>query len=508
MKKRVLASALKGWVILQLLLSGVISSAQQSCPKYEFRGVWVATVNNIDWPSKPGLTTDEQKREVTELLEMHGKTGMNAIILQVRPCSDAFYPSSIEPWSRYLTGIPGRYPYPYWDPLAFWIDECHKRNMELHVWLNPYRIAQHADEPLAGNHQVFSKPEWVIRYDGKLYFDPGIPGTRDYVTSVVCDIVRRYDVDGVHMDDYFYPCPTRDPFPDESSFARYNRAFPPEEKAAWRRENVDILIKMISDSIKSVKPWVKFGISPFGVWRNQRDDRAGSATTAGVTNYDDLYADIRKWLQLGWIDYVTPQIYWEIGHKAADFATLCKWWNDNVFGRDLYIGLAPFKISRQATVAAWKSGKQLPSQVRMLRSYPNIGGSIYFSSKSFKNDLIGFQDSLKTAFYRYPAVTPPMDVVTTPAAPVNFRVSGKKVHWEMPVAKQGETVPYRYVVYITEAGKPFDPCNPAQISTITSNTIREFKKTGKKRRSFEIRVTALDRYNRESQATEPLIIRL
>ncbi len=382
--------------------------------------------------------------------------------------------------------------------------------MELHAWLNPYRIAQRADEPLAGNHQVFNKPEWVIKYDGKLLFDPGIPGTRDYVTSVVCDIVRRYDVDGIHMDDYFYPYPTRDPFPDEGSFARFNRAFSPEEKSSWRRENVDILIKMISDSVKSIKPWVKIGISPFGVWRNQRDDPEGSATTAGVTNYDDLYADIRKWLLYGWIDYVTPQIYWEIGHKAADFKALCKWWNDNSFGHDLYIGMAPFKLSRKATVPAWQSSKELPAQLRMIRMYPNIKGSIYFSSKSFKNDLFGFQDSLSRTFYHYPALTPPLPRMKAekPGVPLKVRVTGRKVHWEPPAISPDVSFPLRYIVYLSDHGKPFNSGDPSHIVKITRDPKVEFSKTGKKRQSYQVMVTTIDRFNNESDPSEPAVIRL
>lgn len=501
---------LKGLLFICFIASAIPLVAQNHAPKYEFRGVWVATVNNIDWPSKPGLTTEEQMKEVVTILDMHRKNGINAIIFQARPCSDAFYSSEIEPWSRYLTGTPGRYPDPFWDPLRFWIDECHKRNMELHAWLNPYRISQRDDEPLAGNHKLFSKPEWVVSYGGKLYFDPGIPGTRDYVTSVVCDIVRRYDVDGIHMDDYFYPYPTRDPFPDDRSFARFNRAFPPQEKPAWRRENVDILIKMISDSIKAIKPWVRFGISPFGVWRNKRDDPQGSATTAGVTNYDDLNADILKWMREGWIDYVTPQIYWEKGHKAADFGTLCKWWNENTFGRDLYIGMAPYKLDSHATVAAWRSGKELPSQLRIIRSYPNINGSIYFSSKSFTKNLFGFQDSLGKIFYRYPALTPPLKKpnIVIPATPENVRVSGRKVHWKEAVANTNELQPYRYIVYLTILGTSFDSGDPSQIAFITDKAGCEFRRSGKKKKVHEVRVAAVNRYGWESNPSPPVTVRL
>jgi uncharacterized lipoprotein YddW (UPF0748 family) len=499
-------------ILLLVFITGLTGKclSQVLYPKFEFRGVWVATVNNIDWPSIPGLPVEVQKKEVIDILDLHQKLGMNAIIFQVRPCSDAFYLSSIEPWSRYLTGIPGKYPDPFWDPLQFWIEECHKRDMELHAWLNPYRIAQHADEPLAGNHKVFSKPEWVIKYEDKLYFDPGIPGTRDYVTSVVCDIVRRYDVDGIHMDDYFYPYPNGNPFPDDYSFKKFNRAFPPEEKESWRRENVDILIKMIHDSIKSIKPLVKFGISPFGVWRNAKDDQEGSATNAGVTNYDHLYADIRKWLREGWIDYVTPQIYWEIGHKLADFEILCKWWNDNSFGRQLYIGLAPYKIDKNAKVQAWKSSRQLPQQLEMLRTYPNISGAIYFSSKSFNHDLLGFQDSLKNNFYRYAALTPPVQSseMIKPAPPASLNVNGRKVYWEAPLYSSATVLPVRYLVYLNKQDERFDLKNPLQIIRYTDKTNVELHKKGKKRKPYAIRVTTLDRIHRESEPTNPALIKL
>jgi uncharacterized lipoprotein YddW (UPF0748 family) len=502
------------WKVLPLVLllvSTVFQGTTQGLnPKYEFRGVWVATVNNIDWPSQPGLPVEVQKKEVINILNLHQDLGMNAIILQVRPCADAFYPSPYEPWSRYLTGIPGKAPQPFWDPLQFWIEECHKRNMELHAWLNPYRIAQHADEPLAWNHKIFTNPEWAIVYGDKIYFDPGVPGTRDYVTNVVCDIVRRYDVDGIHMDDYFYPYPTNEPFPDDRSFSQYNRAFPLEEKMGWRRENVDILIKMIHDSLKTIKPYVKFGISPFGVWRNQSNDPEGSATSAGVTNYDDLYADIRKWLQEGWIDYVVPQIYWEIGHKKADFETLCAWWNNNTFGRQLFIGMAPFKIDKAATVPAWKKPDQIPDQLDMLRKYPNISGCIFFSSKSFTHDLLGFQDSLRRRLFRYDALTPALNRNNheRPDAPSGLAVSGKKAHWDAPLVKFPNGLPYHYLVYLNNVDESFDINNPLQIVKYTTETKVEIpKRKEKKRKLFHLRVTTLDVHHLESEPTPPANIK-
>ncbi|MDO8929209.1 MAG: family 10 glycosylhydrolase, partial [Bacteroidota bacterium] len=227
-----------------------VNAQAQLAPKREFRAVWVATVNNIDWPSKPGISSEQQKKEAVEILNMHQKSGMNAIIMQIRPASDAFYPSELEPWSRYLTGTPGKAPEPFYDPLQFWIEECHNRNMEFHAWLNPFRVAQYASEPLASNHIAFKHPEWIVNYGGKLYFDPGLPQTRDFVVQVVNDIVARYDVDAIHFDDYFYPYPLKEDFPDENSFAQYNRGFLFGQKADWRRDNVDLTIKMLSENIK------------------------------------------------------------------------------------------------------------------------------------------------------------------------------------------------------------------------------------------------------------------
>lgn len=510
MKTKCITIQGRWWLFLLLAVLCHPAGAQLLYPKFEFRGVWVATVNNIDWPSRPGLSTEQQKKEVTELLDLHKGLGMNAIIFQVRPCADAFYVSSLEPWSRYLTGTPGKAPAPFWDPLQFWIEEAHKRNMELHAWLNPYRVSQNTSEPLAGNHTVFDHPEWVLRYGNKLIMDPGIPATRAHVTAVVCDIVRRYNIDGIHMDDYFYPYPTQEPFPDDHSFALYSRAFPASEKESWRRENVDILIKTLSDTIKSIKPWVKFGISPFGVWRNQDQDPEGSATKAGVTNYDHLYADIRKWLREGWIDYVTPQIYWEIGHKLADFETLCQWWNDNAFGRQLYIGLAPYKLERDAREPAWRSARQLPAQIRMLRKYPNISGSVFFSSRQFKRNLFGLQDSLRRHFYRHPSLTPPINwmKLLKPNPPQKLTTSGRKVKWEAPAEASPVAQPTRYLVYVTLSGSPSPGSDAGEIAAYTAETRTLLLRTGKKRRVYDVWVSTLDRYNNESAPAGPVRIRL
>ncbi len=483
----------------------------QIAPKREFRAVWVATVNNIDWPSKPGLSTEQQKKEVVDILDMHSKNGMNAIILQIRPASDAFYASKLEPWSRYLSGTPGKSPVPFYDPLQFWIDQCHQRNMEFHAWLNPFRIAQNANEPLASNHIAFKHPEWIINYGDKLYFDPGLPQTREFVVKVVTDIVSRYDVDAIHFDDYFYPYPLRNDFPDENSFKQYNRGFLANQKADWRRDNVDIIIQMLSESIKKTKPWVKFGISPFGVWRNKTDDPQGSETTAGTTNYDQLYADILKWQKNGWIDYCLPQLYWQIGHPSVDFLTLSKWWAEHAYGRAMYIGQAVYKLEATATIPEWKDPDQLVKQIQIIRQIPRLGGSAFYSSVHFKRDLFGFDQSLRNKLYKFPALVPQMPWIdkTAPEPPIHFKKRGHKLKWKSVVAQNEMDKTSGYLVYLNPVGQQFDAKKPENIFTITKNKSIVFKPNSRKlQRKYEIRISALDRLQNESEISKMKVIKL
>lgn len=481
-----------------------------SQPKQEFRAVWVATVANIDWPSKPGLTTQQQQNEVIDILEMHQRLGMNALIFQARPSADAFYPSKLEPWTRYLTGTPGKAPEPFYDPLQFWIEESHKRGMEFHAWLNPYRVAQNINQPLAGNHVAFQHPEWILKYGDKLYFDPGLPQTREFVVSVVKDIVTRYDVDAIHFDDYFYPYPLEESFPDTTSFAMYNRGFSAMNKGDWRRENVDILIKMLNDTIKNTKPWVKFGISPFGVWRNKSDDPRGSDTKGGTSNYDHLYANVIKWQELGWIDYLLPQIYWQIGHPAVDFKTLANWWAGNSFNRGMYVGLAVYKSEAGATVKEWGTPTELPKQVKLVRSVNGLSGSAFYSSKHFKRDLFGFQDSLTSELYSRPAIVPPMPWIdkNPPAAVSKIRKSGKKVKWKTKKAGNEMDKPWQYVVYGYEKDAAFDSDNPKFIWGLTKDQKIVLQPTNSKKKKYEIRVSVLDRLNNESTVSKPVTVKL
>ena len=494
-----------------LFLFSFLGSFAQIAPKREFRAVWVATVNNIDWPSRPGLSTDEQKKEVIAILDMHAKNRMNAIIFQVRPASDAFYPSELEPWTRYLSGTPGKAPDPFYDPLAFWIEECHKRNMEFHAWLNPFRVSQNATEPLAANHIAFQHPEWIVNYGGKLYFDPGLPQTREFVVKVVTDIVSRYDVDAIHFDDYFYPYPLKEDFPDENTFAQNSRGFRADQKADWRRNNVDVMIWRLSEAIKKTKPWVKFGISPFGVWRNKADDPEGSETSAGTTNYDHLYADILKWQKNGWIDYSLPQLYWQIGHPSVDFLTLSKWWAAHAYNRAMYIGHAVYKLEANSSIPEWRDPEQLVRQIQIIRQIPRLGGSAFYSSAHFKRDLFGFEKSLQEDVYRYPALVPTMPWIDdkAPALPERFRKRGNKLKWKEAKVGNEMDKTVSYVVYLNVEGQKFDSGNPENIFTITRGQSIVFKPNSRKlRRKYEIRISALDRLQNESGITKPKVIKL
>ena len=297
-------------LLFLFLISSIGVSAQQH-KKHEMRGVWIATVSNIDWPSRPGLMTYEQRNEMRTLLNQLAENKVNCIVLQIRPTADALYPSPYEPWSNWLSAKQGEKPKPFYDPLQFAIEEAHKRCIDVHVWLNPYRVLNSDNlDLLSKNHLYYRHKELFVKYGGRYYFDPGLDQTRRILNKVVEDIVERYDIDAIHFDDYFYPYPVAgEKFPDDSTFVRNPRGFEAHQKNDWRRNNVNMIIAELQQTIKGIKPWVEFGISPFGVWRNQANDPNGSATRAGIQNYDDLYADILKWLRESSIDYVVPQLY-------------------------------------------------------------------------------------------------------------------------------------------------------------------------------------------------------
>ena len=382
------------------LTAGQKATAQIVKP--EFRGVWIATVSNIDWPAFPTVSAEIQKASFIRLLDMHKANGLNAVVVQVRPAADAFYPSQYEPWSQFLTGIQGQPPFPYYDPLAFMVTETHKRNMEFHAWMNPYRaVFNTSTSSISATHITKLHPDWFLMYGDKKYFDPGNKEVQQYVTAIVQDVVKRYDVDAIHFDDYFYPYRIAGKnFPDDIMYRQYGNGL---SKDDWRRSNTDSIINNLYKTIKATRAGCQFGISPFGVWRNIANDPDGSITTAGQTNYDDLYADILLWLRKGWVDYITPQLYWEFGHKAAPFEELVQWWGRHTYGKNCYIGLG---IYRAGSNAAWSNKNQLPMQINAIRNIPTLNGMVFYSSKVFEKNPNGWNDSLRLNYFSQPAATP------------------------------------------------------------------------------------------------------
>ncbi|WP_432182498.1 glycoside hydrolase family 10 protein [Streptomyces sp. NBC_00063] len=372
----------------------------------QMRGMWIATVANTDWPSAPGLSPDEQRKELCDLLDVAVERRLNAVMLQVRPTADALWPSPYEPWSQYLTGVQGRDP--GWDPLGTAVHEAHRRGLELHAWFNPYRVSLTTDvTALTPNHPARLHPEWIVPFGGKLYYNPGLPEVRRFVEDAMLDAVRRYPIDAVHWDDYFYPYPVAgQTFQDDDAYARYGAGFP--DRDAWRRNNTDLLVREMAERIKRIRPRTRFGISPFGVWRNAGTDPLGSATTAGVQTYDDLHADTRKWVQEEWIDYIVPQVYWNIGFAAADYGVLVPWWSDVVSGTrvQLYVGEALYKVGVAGQPAAWQDQAELSRHLDFDTDYPQVRGNIYFSATQVAADPLGAMSRVVADHYPTRARTP------------------------------------------------------------------------------------------------------
>lgn len=409
----------------------------------ELRSVWVATVNNIDWPSRSDLSTGEQQAELLAILNRSMELGMNAIVFQVRPAADAFYESQYEPWSKYLTGRQGRKPEPYWDPLSFAVSEAHKRGLELHAWFNPYRASFGRESLPAKNHVSQRHPRYVVPYGRFLWMDPGIPAVRRMMIRSVVDVVRRYDVDGVHIDDYFYPYPendasgTRIDFPDSETYAAYRRGGGQLEKADWRRNNVDELIREFYSAVKAEKQWVKVGISPFGIWRPANPP----SIQAGIDAYDELYADARKWLNEGWLDYLAPQLYWPIDPPEQSYPVLLQWWvEQNLKGRHIWPGLPVYKLVLSGPRAL--RADEIVRQIRITRETPGATGHITFNAKVVMQNVDSIADKL-AALYAEPALVPAspwLDSVPPPRPRVDIvtdSVSGEPVVRFAPGDEQG-----------------------------------------------------------------------
>ncbi|MFC0252596.1 family 10 glycosylhydrolase [Massilia consociata] len=416
MKKRLLAAA-AAMLAASISLAHAQTAAQDAAPKREMRGVWISTHISLDWPSRTD-TPAQQQAKLAAILDHNKATGMNAAFLQVRSQSDALYPSSYEPWSYYLTNQQGRAPSPMWDPLQFAIEETRKRGMEFHAWINPYRAVATASNQgnaamYAPEHVSRTHPEWMLTVGTVKILNPGLPAVRDHVVNVIMDIVNRYDVDGIHFDDYFYPSGT---ILDDAAYHADPRGFPDTAagRADWRRDNINLLIARVNDSIRAVKPWVKFGVSPSGIYRSSLDAAEGSPTASwAAQHYSSMFADTRTWIRQGWVDYLAPQIYWYIGQAGSDYQLLVPWWNDNAYERHMYIGLADYKVN----TVGWTDPGQIDRQIAMNRAHGNISGQIHFRHAFLQGDLLGYRTSLKNSTYARPALLPVMAWKGTAAPP-------------------------------------------------------------------------------------------
>jgi uncharacterized lipoprotein YddW (UPF0748 family) len=479
-----------------------------AAPKQQLRAEWIASVANIDWPSSRALTADQQKAELVRWYDEAVALGLNAVVVQVRPTADAFWPSSHEPWSHWLTGTQGEDP--GYDPLAFAVAEAHARNLEFHGWFNPYRVSMGTDvSALVPTHPARVHPEWVLPYGGKLYYNPGIPEVREFTIDAIMDAVEKYDLDAVHFDDYFYPYPVAGQvFDDAATYARYGDGL---SLADWRRGNVDLLISELSARIRSVKPWVQFGISPFAVWRNVATDPAGSPTQAGVQTYDDLYADTVKWVREEWIDYVVPQVYWNIGFTVADYAKIVPWWSDVVAGTDvtLHIGHANHKVANPAQPAAWQDPAEMSRQLTFNRDHPEVKGDVYFSAVQVRANRLDHMTIVKRDHYQRPAVPPTADrlVARGPAAPfiadARRTAAGVRVRWVSNAATS-------YAVYRLDGHQLAGRCDLADarhlVGTVRAvrGTLQSFTDTtAVAGRTYTYVVTALDRSHNESWPSAP-----
>ncbi|HEX8329218.1 MAG TPA: family 10 glycosylhydrolase [Hymenobacter sp.] len=500
------------WLRVALAFLSFSAASGQSLstpPKRELRAAWVAHVFNLDWPSNRTRTPAQQRQEFVSILDRHRQNGLNAVVVQIRAAADALYPSTLEPWSEWLTGTQGLAPNPPYDPLAFMVRETHRREMEFHAWLNPYRALTSPTASVAPSHVTVQHPNWVVPYGNLRVLDPGLPAVRQYLVGVVMDVVRRYDVDAIHFDDYFYPAPqTGLTFNDAASFAADPRGF--TVLANWRRNNVDLFVKLVSDSIRAAKPWVKFGISPPGVWRNGTSV-GGTATTA-FQSYTDIFADSRKWLRRGWVDYLAPQVYFAIGQTAANYSLIVPWWSQQVNPdtvRHVYVGQGPYRVSATATEPGFRLPTQLPSQIRLLRQQPNVQGSIFYSTTSLLANPLGLVDSLRTNFYRFPALVPtmPWKDAMPPLAPRQLSqandvgLAESRLSWQAPLpAADGETARW-YAVYRFPGRStpvtPADLANPANLLGITDTTAYRIAGPPDPARCVYA-VTALDRLHNES----------
>lgn len=495
-------------LLLAALLAADIIYVYGGSPKREFRGAWIQCVNG----QFQGMSRDVMQKTLAHQLDELQKDGLNAIIFQVRPECDALYQSDIEPWSRLLTGRQGTAPVPYWDPLQWMIEQCHKRGMELHAWINPYRAKVKTTHELARNHVAVKHPELVFAYDGQLILNPGKPESREYICRVVSDIVTRYDIDGLHIDDYFYPYPVAgQTIPDDKEYAEHNNGI--RDRGDWRRDNVNVFIKQLGDTIHSKKPWVKFGISPFGIYRNEKSAPGVGSATNGLQNYDDLYADVLMWVNNGWVDYCVPQLYWEIGHKAADYETLIKWWNRHAGNRPLYIGEDVERTVKKADISN-PSINQMAAKRSLHDKMNNVEGTVLWYAKAVTDNIGNYGSALRNVYWRTPALQPLMPFIDGKAPGkvrkmkvIDIQNDGRVIFWTAPKGKRWNDIAVKYVVYRFDGNAPVDINNPENIVSITSDTFYKIPHDVLAAGKATYVVTALDRMSNESKPKKKVLKR-
>ncbi|MDR1089508.1 MAG: family 10 glycosylhydrolase [Prevotella sp.] len=495
-------------LILTLILSSCgttkrITFSDIAHPKREFRGAWLSTA----WQSRyKQMNSRQMKAYFTGVLDELQAGGINAVIFQARPYADAFYKSNLEPWSAFLTGTQGKAPDNGFDPLAFLVGECHKRNMELHAWLNPYRVTSGESDVLAGKHIYNKHPERFVKYGKIIYFDPGIPENRQFICNVVKDIILNYNVDAIHMDDYFYPYPIAgEPFPDDESFNTYaaTQGFRRNQRDDWRRYNVDMLIREIKNTIDVNKPWVRFGVSPFGIYRNKKNTPDGSGSnTNGLQNYDDLYADVKLWVKNKWIDYNMPQIYWEIGNKAADYKTLVEWWALNNFEQPLYVGQ---DVKRTMDTSTAPSGAdQLDEKMVLSRSFNTVHGNCFWPAYELLDNYKDIAVRLKNNYHRYPALIPAYTHMhKKKPKKVNhltedYTADAHTLSWRSNADGYDPATAQYYVVYRFAKSEKENLGNARFIVAITRDTaiVLPYEGGGKQ---YKYVVTAVDAFHNESK---------
>lgn len=499
--------------LLHLIAPAATSATDMPLPKREFRGAWLHVIGQSQYMN---MTPEKQKEYLIDQLDKLESAGCNAVIFQIRPTADALYKSDLEPWSAWLTGKRGKAPSIDWDPLQFIIDESHRRGMELHAWLNPYRVTSSAKEVLPADHLVNREPQRFVKFNGQTFFDPAYEENRQYIANVVSDIVERYDVDAIHFDDYFYPYPAGAKKFDADTDS-YNKFAKGKNKGDWRRENVDKLIELVSGTIKNIKPWVRFGISPFGIWRNKSSDLRGSES-GGLQNYDDLYADVILWAEKGWIDYLAPQLYWNLDLKVAPTRKLAKWWNDNTPENcDLYIG---YDVKRTMDTPTSDDRNELAAKVNMSRSLPNVKGNIWWHGYWVTGNYKGTLDSLAQKHQASLALPPAYgDIQIKPEKVKNVKAAMKDdvpvITWDfpenfsgyeapMPDAEPAETDVVKFVVYEFFKGEEINLDDPQAIIAVTPfNAVR----VNSAEPGNVFIVTAVDRMNRESDPSARLIIK-